>query len=293
MNDLLIVVALLLSGLALGSYAAATVWRLRGRQLVEDKFAGEKVNIKEYKRLLPLTKATIRTDRSHCLSCNHQLTWYDLLPLVSWTTLGGKCRYCRKPIGWFEPLMEISMAGLFVLSYALWPLPLETTLQVVQFVLWLIAAVMLIILFAYDMKWFLLPDKVMVPLVGVGVLFAAITVILASQPLMAIATLATAVVILSGIYLLLWLVSKGQWIGFGDVKLGLALALLLGNWELAFLALFTANLIGCFIVIPGMIAGKISRTTRVPFGPLLISGCVIALLLGPPIISWYSGLMTI
>jgi prepilin signal peptidase PulO-like enzyme (type II secretory pathway) len=92
---------------------------------------------------------------------------------------------------------------------------------------------------------------------------------------------------LSGLYYLLWLISKGQWIGFGDVKLGLALAFLLGDWRLALIALFSANLIGSLLVVPSMLAGKIDRKAHVPFGPLLISGAVIAMLFGNAIVDWY------
>src|SRR6478609_4310093 len=89
-------------GLLFGSFAGASVWRLRAWQLVADKKAGdEDVDEAELKQLKPLTKATFRTDRSRCLHCGHELAWYDLLPLASWLSTGGKCRYCRKPIGYF------------------------------------------------------------------------------------------------------------------------------------------------------------------------------------------------
>ena len=78
-----------------------------------------------------------------------------------------------------------------------------------------------------------------------------------------------------------------MWVGFGDVKLGLALALLLADWRLAFLALFLANLIGCLIVIPGMVTQKITRQTRIPFGPLMIVGAVLALFFGDTLLNWY------
>ncbi len=284
-----ITIALILAvvGLLFGSFAGATVWRLRARQLVEDKAAGEKVDGKEYKKLLPLTKATIRADRSRCLHCHHTLAWYDLLPLVSWVSTGGKCRYCRQSIGWFEPIIELGMALFFVVSFLAWPNPLTTTPQVAVFVLWLLAGVLLAILCAYDAKWFLLPNKVVWPLTVVATIVAIIRLATAYNTLGALVNLGIAIFILSGLYLIIWLVSKGRWIGFGDVKLGLALALLLGNWQLAFIALFAANLLGCLVVIPGMLAGKISRQTRVPFGPLLILGTVIALLWGGRVIAWY------
>jgi leader peptidase (prepilin peptidase)/N-methyltransferase len=289
MEHLFISIVLAVIGLILGSYAAATVWRLRARQLVEDKQAGdEDVDMDEYNKLLPLTQTSVRKDRSRCLHCEHTLAWYDLLPLVSWLGLKGKCRYCHVRIGMFEPLMEIGMAVLFVGSFLLWPSSAHMNpLQLTEFIVWLVAGVMLVILFAYDMKWFLLPNQVIFPLIAVGMLMTLLHFVGVTDIAATFINLALGVVILSGIYLLLWLISKGRWIGFGDVKLGLALALLLGNWQLAFIALFAANLIGCLVVIPGMVAGKITRTSRVPFGPLLIVGAVLAMLWGPSITSWY------
>lgn len=285
-------IALILAvlGLLFGSFAGATVWRLRARQLVEDKAVGEKVDAKEYKTLLPLTKTTPTKDRSRCLHCNHTLAWYDLLPLVSWLSTRGKCRYCQQSIGWFEPLIELGMALFFVVSFLAWPNALMTSAQIAIFGLWLVSGVLLAILFAYDAKWFLLPNKVVLPLTVVAALTAIIRLATAYDTLGALVNLGLAVFILSGLYLIIWLASKGRWIGFGDVKIGLALALLLGDWQLAFIALFAANLLGCLVVIPGMIMGKISRQTHVPFGPLLILGTVIALLWGSQVIAWYFAL---
>jgi len=287
MEQFVIAIILGFLGLCMGSFAGATVWRLRARQLVEDKTEGEEVDKAEYKKLLPLTKSKLSSDRSRCLYCSHTLAWYDLLPLVSWAGTRGKCRYCSAPIGRFEPMIEVGVAVLFVGSYLLWPFGLVTAQELIHFSLWLMSGVLLAILFAYDLKWFLLPNRIIFPLIGLGALIAAVQLTTTSDLTASLFSLAGAVVILSGIYLLLWLVSKGAWIGFGDVKLGLALALILGEWQLAFIALFAANLIGCLLVIPGMLAGKITRTTRVPFGPLLILGGIVALIFGRPIIDWY------
>jgi leader peptidase (prepilin peptidase)/N-methyltransferase len=287
MDEILIYGILVVFGLMLGSFAGATVWRLRAQQLVEDKAEGEKIDAKEYKTLLPLTKSTIRTDRSRCLHCGHTLAWYDLLPLVSWLGLRGKCRYCHAKIGWFEPLMELGLATFFVVSYIAWPVSMDSTLAIFHFVLWLIGGVLLAILFAYDLKWFLLPDIIVFPLVAIGAVMAGIQVATASDVFGALINVAGSVAILSGLYYVLHKISKGQWIGFGDVKLGLALGLLLADWQLAFIALFAANLIGCLIVIPGMLAGKLTRTTRVPFGPLLILGTIFAMLWGPSLVIAY------
>jgi leader peptidase (prepilin peptidase)/N-methyltransferase len=291
MDQIVISGALAIFGVVLGSYAAATVWRLRARQLIEDKTAGDVdvVDTAEYKKLTPLAKETFKSDRSRCLHCEHPLAWYDLIPLVSWLALRGKCRYCQAPIGWFELLMEVGVAAFFVVSYILWPTDLMASVDIIQFVIWLVAGVMLAILFGYDLKWFLLPDRVMLPLIALGGIGAILEAMTASNMVATLISLAGGVTILSGLYLILWHISKGQWIGYGDVKLGLALALFLVDWKLAFIALFAANLVGCLIVIPGMMTKKITRSTRIPFGPLMIIGAVLAMLCGSWILSGYFG----
>jgi prepilin signal peptidase PulO-like enzyme (type II secretory pathway) len=287
MEQPLILTMLFVLGLCMGSFAGATVWRLRARQLVQDKADGEVVDKKEYVALLPLTKATVTTDRSRCLHCGHELSWYDLLPLVSWASTGGTCRYCHKKIGNFEPLIEISVAVFFIASYVLWPEQLQTPLALLQFGLWLVAGVLLAVLFAYDLKWFILPDRIVFLLIGVAAVIAALQLVESPDVASALISLGMAGALLSGLYLILWHISKGTWIGFGDIKLGLGLALLLGKWELAFLTLFLANFIGCMIVLPGLATGKLNRSTPIPFGPLLIVGGVIAALVGQAIVKWF------
>lgn len=287
--SLTVIVALLLLGLCAGSFAGATVWRIRAKQLVSDKKSGEKVSERELERLKPLAKGAFgRKDRSRCLHCGYTLKWYDLIPLVSWVSLGGKCRQCRRPIGWFEPLIELGTAAYFISSYLLWPDPLTNPIAITQLVIWLLAGVALAILFAYDTKWFLLPDFVTVTLWVVGLGMSVTTVLLATDKLDAVISIVSSIGILSGLYLLLYLISKGKWVGYGDVKLGLGLALLLADWRLAIIALFAANLIGTLIVLPGMISGKIKPRSHIPFGPLLIVGTIIAKFWGVWLVSTYA-----
>lgn len=289
MENVVIYLALILTGLCLGSFAGAMVWRLRARQLSEDKAHHEEYDKDEYQRLKKLTTGGAAHDRSRCLHCSYVLRWYDLIPLVSWLSLRGKCRQCHIPIGYLEPLIELGVALLFVLSFAFWPYPLETPLAITQFIIWLVAGVGLAILFSYDTKWFLLPDRVNFVVIGLGVLSVAIVILRSADRLNALLSVVGAAVILSGLYLVLYLISRGKWIGFGDVKLGLGLALLLADWRLAFVALFAANLIGCLIVIPAMISGRLKRDSHVPFGPLLILGFVIAQFAGIYLIETYLG----
>ncbi|MEO6109429.1 MAG: prepilin peptidase [Candidatus Saccharimonadales bacterium] len=285
--EFVIYFALIILGATFGSFAGATVWRLRARQLKHDKKLGEKVDEKEYKKLLPLAKVKLSKDHSHCLHCDYQLKWYDLVPIVSWLSLKGKCRHCRKPIGYFELLIELSVAAFFVVSYALWPFDLNTSLETARFFIWLASGVVLAMLAAYDIKWFLLPDKLNIVLAGLGVATVVIATQQSHDALATVLSAAGGVGILSGLYLVLYVVSKGRWVGLGDVKLGIGLALLLIDWQLALVALFMANLIGCFIVIPLLVTKKLKRNSRVPFGPLLIAGTIVAQLIGTGIVSLY------
>jgi len=286
MNDVFIYVALVLFGATLGSFAAATVWRIRARQLVADKAAGEEYDKKEYKRLKKIIASPLN-DHSQCLHCSYKLKWYDLVPIISWLSLRGRCRNCKAPIGWFEFLMEIGVAAYFVLSYAFWPGGVETGLSIAHFVLWLVAGVVMAILFAYDTKWFLLPDKLNIALAVVGLGIVGVTAAETNDLTGTLLSALGSVAILSGLYGALYLVSKGRWIGLGDVKLGVGLALILVDWQLALTALFLANFIGCLIVIPLLATKKLSRNAHVPFGPLLIAGTILAFFLGWVIMNWY------
>lgn len=281
MSDVVVVAGIAVLGLVLGSFVGAQIWRLRARQLVEDKVAGEPYDAHEYKRLIALTKHHGVDDRSRCLSCGHVLAWHDLLPLASWLSIGGRCRYCRKPIGKMEPMLELGMAAVFVLSYFYWPYALGSTLDWVRFGIWLIACVLMAILFVYDAKWSLLPFAVNIGLVAVGVAFLLVSAAIAPFGIEQWVSLAGAVGILAGLY---FLFSLPGWVGLGDSILGLGLAALLMTWEGAFLALFVANLLGCLTLVPIAIRGKLKKGMHIPFGPFLILGTVTALLWGQAII---------
>ncbi|HUC96529.1 MAG TPA: prepilin peptidase [Candidatus Saccharimonadales bacterium] len=290
MEQVLVYLILVLVGLCMGSFAGATVWRLRARQLVQDNKAGEKVDLVEYKRLNKLTKNSLMKDHSVCLNCSYKLKWYDLIPLISWISLGGRCRKCRKPIGYFEPLLEIGVGLFFVLSYAFWPNSINTSLEITQFVIWLASGVGLAILFAYDYKWSILPDIINYVVIGLGLISALLVIASSTDRLHTLINIVGSVAILSGLYLLIYIVSSGKWIGFGDVKLCLGMSLLLADWQLAFIALFASNFIGSLAVMPGLITKKLKGNSHVPFGPLLIAGFVFAGLFGPYIVNLYQHL---
>lgn len=248
-------------GMAFGSFVNALVWRLKN-------------------------KRDFVSERSECTHCHHILAWYDLIPVISWLTLRGKCRYCRKPID-DSPIVELAVAVVFGLSYAFWPLGFSTA-GVTLLVLWLFALVLLAALFVYDLRWMLLPNKLMFPLIGTGVLWAIVRYgfLEGLPPLAAGEEVIYGLLSVAGIYACIYFVSKGEWIGFGDVKLGIFMGLVLG-WQQGLLALVLANVIALVVVLPGLLTKKLKKTARIPFGPFLILATIIAFLFGSYLLNWY------
>lgn len=273
--DILLIVVLAVLGALLGSFAVAQVWRLRARQLVEDERDGEPVDKKELKQLKRLLRP-MSTDRSECLSCHHTLAWYDLVPILSWLSLRGKCRYCVAQIGITEIATEVGLALIFVLSYVAWPYDLTQAGHIVPFILWLIACVVATILFIYDAKWSLLPYSLNITLIVLGALYV-LTLVVFGGVAVDVVSLVWAVILLGGLYLVFSLLG---WVGMGDGILGVGLALFLGSWPLAFLTLFLANLFGCFMLIPLYFQKKLHRNVRIPFGPFLLLAWMVSMLWG-------------
>lgn len=270
-------------GALFGSFACAQVWRLRARQLLDDMRQGEKVDKKEVARLSRLVRP-VAHDRSECLSCHHPLAWYDLIPIVSWLTLRGRCRYCGKKIGVTEVLCEIGLALTFMISFIFWPYTLGTPPQIALFTVWLVACIVMCILFVYDAKWSLLPFRINLLLIGIAAVFYGL--LLANGFTTSLWSLVGAVALLGGLYLLF---SAFGWSGMGDGILGIALALFVGRWGVAFLVLFIANLLGCAMLIPLQLKKKLHRNVKIPFGPFLIAATLIGTLWGNQLILYIFG----
>ena len=281
---MLIYLLTLILGASIGSFSGATIWRIRSRDLKYNRSIARK-DKSELNKISFLNKTTFSSDRSRCLSCKHQLGALDMIPILSWLWLRGKCRYCKKPIGQFEFWIEILTALYFLISYIFWPYSFDSVYQIGLFILWLIIGTCLIIIGGYDSKWSEIPTKLMYVTIALSVLWCSLIFIHDGFSLDKLYSTIGAVAILSGLYLVIYFGSRGKWIGFGDIELGLALALLLTDWKLAFITLFAANFIGTAIVLPGLLSKKISRSQSMPFGPFYIAGFFVAYFWGGNIAS--------
>jgi leader peptidase (prepilin peptidase)/N-methyltransferase len=263
----MIITALILAwvGLCMGSFVNALVWRIHKKK--------------------DWVKA-----RSQCVHCGHQLAAKDLVPVFSWLALRGRCHYCHKPISAQYPLVELAGGAVFALSYIFWPQPFFDG-QVVVFVTWLIASVGLLALFVYDLRWMLLPSKIIYPTAAVAAAGRLIYLIGFEQhKLHALWWWILSIAAASGIFLLLFMISSGKWIGYGDVRLGLITGTLLANPAHSLLMIFIASVIGTLFILPAVAAGRKNLTAKLPFGPFLIAATAITLLFGESLINWYSNL---
>ena len=264
------IVILAVLGLCLGSFINAFVYRLHERT----------ADLKKNKDL------SIIHGRSICPSCKHQLGARDLVPIFSWIALQGKCRYCKQPISAQYPLVELITAVLFVVSYVYWPLVFGGQ-GTVLFVFWLLLLIGFVALAVYDLRWFLLPNRIIYPIYFLATLQILAVVIFFGGGGEFILESLIGLSVGGGIFYVLFQVSRGKWIGGGDVKLGGILGMVLGKADLALLMLFIASLIGSVIAAPLLITGKAKRGSKLPFGPLLIAATIIVRLFGASMISWY------
>lgn len=260
MREALIVIWLGLMGLAFGSFVNAFIWRLHNHR-------------------------NWMTERSECPHCHHVLAPMDLIPIVSWITLKGKCRYCHKKFD-DTPTSELIVPVLFLASYFFWPISL-TGAGLFLFILWLFFVVCFVALALYDQRWFILPNKIVFPVVAASALQVILLPLMFHYSWHTVLEASLGALTLSGLFYLLFIISDGSWIGGGDVKLAIALGLLAGSPLRALLILFVASVIGSLVAIPLLVRKGLKSKMKLPFGPLLIAGMIVVQLFGTSIINWY------
>lgn len=258
---ILIVAVFAIFGAVVGSFLCCQVWRMRL------KYEGKKDPGKW----------------SVCLNCGKRLKWDENIPVISWIKQKGKCKKCGAKIGKAEILSEVGMAVVFSYFGVMTAQMLEKggvgIFDWAEMAMLIITTCGMWMVLIYDAKWKEMPTKVLT-FVNACAIMALILRMAGGyfdvSSLGAWVSLIGAIGILPGIYFLLYFLSKEKYVGSGDWILALAIALILGRWELALVELMVANMLASIIMAPKTVMrGK--KKVQVPFGPFLVIGMIIVL----------------
>ncbi len=231
--------------------------------------------------------------RSKCENCKKQLRWYDNIPLLSFAVLKGRCRFCSTRLSISHPVVESLMGLLFVWWYVVGFLFFQLSQQPFVFlqpIFWLVVGIILLYIIIIDYKYLIIPDTALLVLTVLVVLYR---LLLTSSGIMQVSDLLTGIVAMASSVLFFWLLwfgTKGKGFGFGDVKLAVPLALLVG-WPDVLVWLFMSFLLGAVIGVILIFFKKASFGKPIPFGPFLILGALISLIWGNYLVGWYATLI--
>jgi leader peptidase (prepilin peptidase) / N-methyltransferase len=227
---------------------------------------------------LPQHKSIVRP-ASYCPSCGAPILAMDNLPLIGWGLLRGRCRHCGWRIPPRYPLVELTTATLFLLTWLTFSLTLEAAGMATLCFLLLGLAVM-------DAETLLLPNSFTLPGIALGIAYSGLHGGWRAGILAAVYALAAAtfVFLIRGAY---WLVRRQEGMGLGDAKLLALIAAWLGPWQ-TLLALFLGVLAAAIFGLILMARKKRSASAlQLPFGSFLCAAAIYAIFRGQPIIHWY------
>src|SRR4030042_4150290 len=223
---------------------------------------------------------SIVTPGSHCPQCNNPINFYDNIPLISYLLLGGKCRYCNKPISIQYPLIE----GITALSSFLLFVKFGATLSYLFYFSFVSA---LIVITVIDLYHQIIPDVISIPGIGVGLLGSLIIrYITFPNSLIGILVGGGSLFLVATLYQ--WFF-KREGMGGGDVKLLAMIGGFLG-WKSVILTILLSSFIGSIVGIAIMLLKGKDFKYAIPFGPFLSLVAVISLFYGETLITWYFGL---
>jgi len=262
----LILISFLIIGLCVGSFLNVLIYRL------EDK------------------KRKSLGGRSFCPHCEKQIKWHDNIPVISWLILQGKCRSCKKEISVQYPLVELvtglifAMIGYFFVAFDFGQARM-TELVTIDLLFWLFFASSLIAIFVYDLKHQIIPDEIIYTILVVGLVYVGANTLLGGNTQSLIDHLLSGF-LAGGFFYSLAAISKGKWMGGGDIKLVAFMGLVLG-WQNVLVALYVSFILGAIVGIFTLLSGKKKLGSKIPFGPFLVIGTFTGLLFGEKIISFY------
>lgn len=213
--------------------------------------------------------------RSKCMSCGTKLSWRELVPILSFLAQKGSCKTCKSKISWQYPLVEFIAGIIFVLIFITFP-PVSY-MAALQTLLYILAACVLLVIAIYDIKHKIIPDSFSYTFSGIALL----ALFVGGDSWWHIPGWGALIAgpLLSAPFALLWVVSRGRWMGLGDAKLMLGIgwmtgiaaginALILSFWIAA-----VVSVIWLFVTYK-----RFKPKTEVPFGPYLILGMYIVIL---------------
>jgi leader peptidase (prepilin peptidase)/N-methyltransferase len=219
---------------------------------------------------------------SHCLSCGAPLRWYDLFPLLSYVGLRGRCRQCgcKIPIRYF--LVELTTGVLFAGALSL-------TTDISLILLWWFIFSVMVVITVYDYYHFIIPDSLTVTLLVAALALVSYQEYIAAGSLQDIAVRIGAALAGSAFFLALWLISKGAWLGFGDVKLAVPLGVLVGTaqvFSFVVLSFWIGAGVSLFILAIAWLLerGKqhlqlpelgLTMKSAVPFAPFMVASSLV------------------
>ena len=241
-----------LLGLALGSFLNSFIWRNQQEEHITSK-------------------------RSICIHCQRQLSWYENIPLFSFIFLQGKCRTCKKSIPWHYPLVEaVTTLSFLTISWY----GISHQFSTIHLIRDLVFISILIAIFVSDALYRLIPTLLLIIGSIAGFIINYFFLSYSLHSLLLAASIA------GGFFLLQYLLSKGKWIGSGDIIMGIMIGLWLG-WPNILIALFIAYITGAIGGIILLLTKQKKSDAQIAFGTFLAAGTTISLYAGTAIISWY------
>lgn len=260
----LVAMLIFIYGLLIGSFLNAWIWRIH-------------------------TARKISRGRSMCPHCKTTLHWYELVPLVSYIGLRGKCRTCHKPISKQYPLVELATAVLWLALY----LVIQPTAPYgwMTLLVWLAIGSLLIGAFVYDAKWMLLPEVFTVSALVIALAWLGVRWIGFQEGELVLHQLIGAAVLGASFWALSYF-SGGKLMGDGDSRLGLLMGLLLTPAQLVLAVVVSFNL-GALVGVGLILTGRKTRKDAIAFGPFLISGLILSFLVGQWLITKYFMLFSV
>lgn len=226
---------------------------------------------------LPQGRSIVR-GRSACDFCHKNLSWYELIPLLSFFFLRGRCKNCHKTLPFQYPLVESITGIIFLFTFL--SLSMSTSFEKMWVLLYLLFTFsFLLAIFVADLKYRIIPDQIVFALILVSFFF---------QLAFAQNTLGNH--FLSGfisflLFFLLFFITNGKGMGFGDVKFAFFMGLFLGFPKII-IAFYLAFLTGAFVSLILIVLGKKKMKSTVAFGPFLIFATVATLLFGSTLWMW-------